>query len=161
MDATRRHGEAVQGERPHHDQGRHRITAASESAASEPAVSESAASRQLNFAARKEQQLVFLLTRQLVDAQIVRADQRRSQSLWQEVAALELDPDRITALMYCVSDHDDVREMEAMDHRYDLTRKPHASPWLSWGRRALPTRWRGAGRRGAPPAAPRAHRQAR
>lgn len=117
----------------------------------------------LDALARKEQQLVFLLTRQLVEAQFVQADRRRSQRLWQEVAALELDPERITALMYGVSDHDDTAEMEAVDQRHSSERQQpsHGSTWLSWGRRALPVGWRGAGRRSAPPAAPRAHRQVR
>lgn len=104
---------------------------------------------------------MFLLSRQLVDAQIVRADRERSQRLWQEVAALELDPDRITALIYGVGDHDDRGEMEAVDRLHANGCERHASPWLSWSRGSLPTRWRGGGRRGARPAAPRAHRQAR
>ncbi len=117
----------------------------------------------MSFAARKEQQLVFLLTRQLVDAQFVCADRERCRRLWQEVAALELDPERITALMYGVGDHDDSAELEAVDCRHCAggSTQHHGPAWLSWGRRALPTRWRGAGRRGARPAAPRAHQQAR
>lgn len=116
----------------------------------------------LDALARKEQQLVFLLARQLVEAQIVQGDRARSQRLWQEVAALELDPERITALMYGVSDHEDASEMEAVDQRHSAAlQQQHASAWFSWGRRTLPMGWRGAGRRSAPPAAPRAHRQAR
>jgi len=113
-------------------------------------------------AARKEQQLVFLLTRQLVDAQFVRADRERSRRLWQEVAALELDPDRITALMYSVSDHDDPLEMEAVDREQRELVSSHQPFWISW-RRLTPatTRRRGGGLRNAPPAGLRAHRQAR
>lgn len=118
--------------------------------------------RGLDAAGRKEQQLVFLLTRQLVDAQIARADRERTQRLWQEVAALELDPERITALMYGVSDHDDRLEMEAVDRKHHDLEGGHQPFWISWGRRTLPTtRRRGAGLRNAPPAALRAHRQAR
>lgn len=118
--------------------------------------------RALDAVARKEQQLVFLLTRQLVDAQIVRADRERSQRLWQEVAALDLDPDRITALMYGVSNHDDHLEMERVDRAQRDLSPSHPPFWISWGRRALPTRQRrGGGLRNAPPAALRAHRQAR
>lgn len=119
---------------------------------------------ELDPLARKEQQLVFLLTRQLVEAQIRRGDRERSQRLWQEVAALELDPERITALIYEVGDHDDCQEMEAVDRRHRrLTPPGHPPLWISWGRRGSgqAARWRGAGRRGAPPAAPRAHRPAR
>ena len=118
----------------------------------------------LDPAARKEQQLVFLLTRQLVDAQFVRADRERSQRLWQEVADLELDPDRITALLYGVSDHDDRQEMEALDRRHLSPQTSGHAPFrFRWGRRgsAPAEQRRGAGRRNAPPAAPRAHRQAR
>lgn len=118
----------------------------------------------LSPVARKEQQLVFLLTRQLVDAQIVHGDRARSERLWQEAAALELDPERITALMYGVGDHDDPREMEAVDRRLrGQAASGHTPSWFSWRRRgAAPTAMRrGAGLRGAPPAAPRAHRQAR
>lgn len=46
--------------------------------------------------ARKEQQLVFLLVRQLADAQMHRGSAERCRRLWQEAAALELDPERIT-----------------------------------------------------------------
>lgn len=116
---------------------------------------------ELDAAARKEQQLVFLLTRQLVDAQCVRADRERSQRLWQEVAALELDPDRITALMYGVCDHDDRLEMEAVD-RAQREIGSHPPFWISWRRRTPPTtRQRGGGLRNARPATLRAHRQAR
>ena len=120
--------------------------------------------RELDAAARKEQQLVFLLTRQLVDAQFVRADRERSQRLWQEAADLELDPERITALLYGVSDHDDRLEMEALDRR-QLSPLTSGHPRLRfrWGRRgpAPAEQRRGAAPRNAPPAAPRAHRQAR
>lgn len=121
-----------------------------------------AATGDLDPTARKEQQLVFLLTRQLVDAQIVRGDRERSQRLWQEVANLELDPDRITALMYGVSDHDDRQEMEALDRQQLSQATPSHRPfWFSWGRRDSTAWRRGGGRRGVPPAAPRAHQQAR
>lgn len=121
-------------------------------------------SEALDPVARKEQQLVFLLTRQLVDAQIVRGDRERSERLWQEVAALELDPERITALMYGVGDHDDLQEMEAVDRQQRSHRATaHGRPWFSGAQRgsqpAAP--WRGGARRSAPPAGPRGHRQVR
>ena len=118
----------------------------------------------LSPVARKEQQLVFLLARQLVEAQIVRGDRARSERLWQEAAALELDPERITALLYGVGDHDDPREMEAVDRQQlSETTSGHPPVLFRWRRWSLaPTAMRrGGGHRGAPPAAPRAHRQAR
>jgi len=53
-----------------------------------------------SFTARKEQALVILLSQQLADAQIGRADAHASQSLWDEVAELDIDPDRIIHLLY-------------------------------------------------------------
>ncbi|MEB3334236.1 MAG: hypothetical protein VKP70_04555 [Cyanobacteriota bacterium] len=81
------------------------------------------------FSALKQRQLAFRLTRQLVEAQFVRADATRTQRLWQEVAALDLDPDRITHLLYAVADHGDTREMEEADGRW---RQSQRSPRLTW-----------------------------
>ena len=53
-----------------------------------------------SFAARKEQALAILLAQQLADAQIGRADAQASQALWDEVAELNIDPDRIIHLLY-------------------------------------------------------------
>jgi len=53
-----------------------------------------------SFATRKEQALVILLAQQLADAQIGRADAQASQALWDEVAELNIDPDRIIHLLY-------------------------------------------------------------
>ena len=53
-----------------------------------------------SFAARKEQALAILLAQQLADAQIGRADAQASQALWDEVAELNIDPDRIINLLY-------------------------------------------------------------
>ena len=52
------------------------------------------------FSARKQQALVLLLAQQLIDAQFQRADRPGSERLWQEAAALEIDPERIVHLMY-------------------------------------------------------------
>ena len=115
-----------------------------------------------DFAAIKEQQLVFLLTRQLVDAQIVRAEARRTNALWQEVAALEIDPERITALIYGVADHADHAEMAAVDRRFLEASQIRHGFWTLWGRRSPARSPRSvAGRRGARSAAPRAHLPAR
>jgi hypothetical protein len=51
-------------------------------------------------AARKQQALVVLLVQQLIDTQFVRADRNGSGRLWQEVAALEIDPERVIHLLY-------------------------------------------------------------
>jgi len=52
------------------------------------------------FIARKQQALALHLVRQLADTQFRRADAAGSERLWQEVALLEIDPERITALLY-------------------------------------------------------------
>ena len=52
------------------------------------------------FSARKQQALVLLLAQQLIEAQFQRADRPGSERLWQEAAALEIDPERIVHLMY-------------------------------------------------------------
>ena len=89
----------------------------------------------LSFSARKQRQLLFLLTRQLAEAQFVQADLSRTHRLWQEAAALELDPDRIIALLYGVADHADIQEMEAADGCYlqsmAATRRSWWAPTLS------------------------------
>ena len=46
------------------------------------------------FAECKEQQLVFLLVRQLATAQFELASPQMTERLWQEVAALEIDPEQ-------------------------------------------------------------------
>ena len=88
-----------------------------------------------SFAEFKERQLVFELTRQLAAAQFARADRRRSELLWQEVAAEAMDPERIIGLLYGVADHSDGEEMEAVDRAYRerrrQTRRHDRSP-LRW-----------------------------
>jgi hypothetical protein len=53
-----------------------------------------------SFSARKQQALVLLLAQQLINTQFRRADRPGSERLWQEAAALEIDPERIMHLMY-------------------------------------------------------------
>lgn len=72
----------------------------------------------LPFAALKQRQLLFLLTRQLAEAQFARGDRALSERLWQEAAALELDPDRIVNLLYGVDDHQNQDVMEQVDALY-------------------------------------------
>ena len=63
------------------------------------------------FAECKEQQLVFLLVRQVAAAQFEWANPTLTQRLWDEVNALEIDPERITALLY---GGQDVNDREAL-----------------------------------------------
>lgn len=95
----------------------------------------------LSFSALKERQLLFLLTRQLAEAQFVRGDQARAHRLWQEAAALEVDPDRLITLLYGVADHDDLQEMERVDRQFRQSGSSHRRNW--WA----PTigRWMGGG----------------
>lgn len=72
----------------------------------------------LPFSALKQRQLLFLLTRQLAEAQFARGDRALSERLWQEAAALELDPDRIVNLLYGLDDHRDQEAMERVDEHY-------------------------------------------
>ena len=113
----------------------------------------------LSFAALKQRQLVFLLTRQLVEAQFVRADQARSQRLWQEAAALDLDPDRIIHLLYGVANHADNGEMEAVDRswRGSGSMTPHRRSWWAPSLGRLIGKGGGAWHQSAPPAATPAH----
>ena len=104
-----------------------------------------------SFAECKEQQLVFLLVRQLAAAQFEQADPRMTWRLWQEVNALEIDPERITALLYGGQDVNDRAALRPLDQQWRAEHRPLRRSWFS--RPAA-----GAGvRRGAPPAAPRAH----
>lgn len=71
-----------------------------------------------SFTQFKERQLVFDMTRRLAKAQFARGDRSVSERLWQEAAAESMDPERITALLYGVHDHDDITAMEALDRPY-------------------------------------------
>jgi hypothetical protein len=106
------------------------------------------------FAECKEQQLVFLLVRQLAAAQFELANQPMTDRLWQEVAALEIDPERITALLYGGQDVSDRASLRVLDEQWRAGHRPQR---FGWFRRPAPT---AVGvRRGAPPAAPRAHQR--
>jgi hypothetical protein len=92
--------------------------------------------------ATRERQLVFKLVRQLAEAQFVRADRPRSQALWQEVATLNFDPDRIIRLLYGCDDYDNLEAMESIDRlwrqeaRQRLGNAWRRPAWLG-GRKAL------------------------
>ncbi|MFN9932059.1 MAG: hypothetical protein ACK55R_03735 [Cyanobacteriota bacterium] len=76
-----------------------------------------------NFPEFKERQLLFALTRQLADAQFVRGDRLRTERLWQEAAAEEMDPERIIALLYGVDDHADAAAMDMVDRPFREQRR--------------------------------------
>ena len=70
------------------------------------------------FADRKQQALVLLLAQQLADAQFRRADRDGSARLWQEVANLDIAPERITALLYGGHDLQDRATLLALDEAW-------------------------------------------
>lgn len=108
---------------------------------------------------RKQQALALLLVRQLADAQFARADARGSERLWQEVAALEIDPERITALLYGADDHNDSVAMERIDSLSRRAPVQAAQGWLGrFGMGRLSWSRGGGAHRSAPPADPRARR---
>lgn len=114
-----------------------------------------------SFAERKEQQLVLLLVRQLATAQQEPAAAALSARLWQEVAALEIDPERITALLYGghdVMDREVLQELDDAWRRRNAPRRRGVGWWP--GRRRGLRPQAGGGHRSAPPAAPRARRAA-
>ncbi|MEY3736218.1 MAG: hypothetical protein RLZZ11_1331 [Cyanobacteriota bacterium] len=88
------------------------------------------------FTARKQQALVLLLVQQLADAQIRRADQAGSERLWQEVAALEIDPERITALLYSGLDANDREALRREDERWLAAQS--LPPSRGWSLKTLP-----------------------
>jgi hypothetical protein len=92
------------------------------------------------FTARKQQALVLLLVQQLMDAQFVRADQAGSDRLWQEVAALEIDLDRVLHLLYCGLDGSDRQALINADDAWISRSTSSSRGWnlrqLHLGRRA-------------------------
>ena len=117
---------------------------------------------ELSFGDLKERQLVFLLARQLAEAQFVRADRAATERLWQEVAALEIDPERIIALLYEAPDLGDSEAMERIDRDHRCSTAPRGLGWLGGlaGPEVRP-RSRGAWHRTAPRATPPARRAVR
>lgn len=92
--------------------------------------------------ALKQRQMVFNLVRQLARAQFVLADRQRSEALWQEVAALNFDPDRVIRLLYGCDDYENIEAMEVIDHQWrqearqrqrNTWRRP---AWLAGGKAA-------------------------
>ena len=87
------------------------------------------------FTASKQQALVLLITQQLADAQFRRADSIATERLWQEVAALEIDPERITALLYGGHDTEDRDALRQEDDRWLAAQV--SQPTRGWGLRSL------------------------
>ena len=97
---------------------------------------------------RKLNQLVLTLAAQLAEAQFVQADRLRAERLWQEAAALEIDPERLIRLLYGGQDLNDRQALATMDRAWSAAgrgRRRIGKPWL---RRP----WPASGRRSAPPA---------
>lgn len=72
------------------------------------------------FQAIKERHLLTLLVHQLAHAQFDQADAQLTQRLWEEVASLELEPDRVIHLLYSGEDVDDDAALCAEDVRHAL-----------------------------------------
>ncbi len=70
------------------------------------------------FIEAKNQEKVFSLTRELIDAQFELCDDELTNRLWEEVANLNIDPERIINLMYKCDSHDDFAAMVDKDSKY-------------------------------------------
>lgn len=105
-----------------------------------------------SFAECKEQQLVFLLVRQLATAQFELANAAVTQRLWNEVNALEIDPERITQLLYGGQDVNDREALRPLDDAWRAHHPPRRQ--RRWFTRPATV----AGPRSARPAGLRAHR---
>lgn len=108
--------------------------------------------------AEKERQLVWLLARQLGEAQASPGGQIRAERLWQEVAALGIEPERVITLLYGGHDLSDRDALAALDPGPKTTRSSCPAPRTLRGMPTLRIQApRGGGRRSAPPAAAPAH----
>ena len=70
------------------------------------------------FKGTKEQEKVYALTRELVNAQFQLCDDELTNRLWEEVGNLNFDPERIINLMYKCYSHDDFAAMIETDSKY-------------------------------------------
>jgi len=75
---------------------------------------------QESFQTLKERHLLALLVHQLAHAQFDQANQQLTHRLWEEVAALDLDPDRVMHLLYSGEDVDNDAALCAEDVRHEL-----------------------------------------
>ncbi len=86
---------------------------------------------------RKEEELVLLLVRQLAEAQFVRADEAASRRLWNEVAQLGFEPERVIQLLYSGHDPADRDGLRRLDRAFmarrqadrEADRRPLRWPW--------------------------------
>ena len=67
---------------------------------------------------KKDQEKVCSLTLELVNAQFQLCDDELTNRLWEEVANLNIDPQRIINLMYKYDSHDDLTAMIDADSKY-------------------------------------------
>jgi hypothetical protein len=107
------------------------------------------------MAALKDQQILVTLVQQLAESQFRRADRQASERLWQELAQLELDPERVTHLLYAGVDLADRPALLELDGRWRA--QPSSGLWAPW---RLAPAWLG-GQRLRPPRPSAAHRSAR
>ncbi len=63
---------------------------------------------------------IFSLARELIDAQLNCGNDELSRKLWNEVAALKIDPKRIINLIYSCYSHEDNQSMLEADLNYFL-----------------------------------------
>ena len=70
------------------------------------------------FKETKDQEKVYSLTRELINAQFQLCDDELTNRLWEEVANLNIDPQRIINLMYKYDLHDDFTAMIDADNKY-------------------------------------------
>ena len=63
------------------------------------------------FIETKNQEKVFSLTRELINAQFQLCDDELTNRIWEEVANLNIDPERIINLMYKCNSDDDFMSM--------------------------------------------------
>ena len=111
----------------------------------------------------KQRQILVTLVGQLAEAQFRSADPRHSDDLWQEAARLDLDPERITHLLYAGLDTDDRPGLLELDRTW-MEAQPapawgawRATAWLRRGQAFRTARPSGA-HRSAPRAAAPVHR---
>ncbi len=69
------------------------------------------------FKETKEEK-VYSLTRELINAQFQLCDEELTNRLWEEVANLNIDPERIINLMYKCDSNDDFAAMVDKDSQY-------------------------------------------
>ena len=70
------------------------------------------------FQETRNEEKIYALTRELVNAQFQLCDDELTNRLWEEVADLNLDPERIINLMYKCHSHDNFTDMFDIDSQY-------------------------------------------